>query len=107
MRKSFLTLTIITCVIAGAQASIILSEDFPYPNGNLVGNGTWLAHNGAGTNPVQVSDNKVKIVGASGTWEDVSAPLAGGPYSTSSGVVLYSRYSLIVSNAADLPTRTG
>src|SRR5262252_6384587 len=103
MKKALFILSIVACA-AGVQAGLILSDDFTYPDGNLVGNGTWLSHSAGGSQPIKVQNNQIRVANPSGSAEDDSAPLAGAPYATNSGVKLYSRYSLILSNASDIPT---
>jgi hypothetical protein len=108
MKKSIIALTILASAIS-TQASIILSDTFSYPDGGLIANsaGIWIAHSAAGSNPLQVTNGQARVVGASGSWEDVSANMAGGPYATNSGVTLYSSYTLIISNNAGLPGVAG
>src|SRR5690242_15574911 len=113
MKKHLITLSMLAGLLTStAHAVLILSDDFDsYNIGNLVGQGTWFAHSAGGSQPVQVVTNaqsannkQIKVANPAGSAEDVSVPLAGAPYATNSGVKLYSRYSLIVSNATDLPT---
>lgn len=67
---------------AAAQADVLVYETFSYPDGNLVGNGGWTAHSGAGNLPIQVISGMAQVVQpASGSAEDVNvafAPLAAG-----------------------------
>ena len=45
--KKTLILTMATLLIAsGVSAAVIVSDDFSYPDGSLVGNGTWASHSG-------------------------------------------------------------
>src|SRR2546430_2167724 len=104
MKKNLITIAVLSGILSSAHAGLILSDDFTYPDGNLVPNGAWLAHSAAGSQPVKVQNNQIRVLNPTGSGEDVSAPLAGAPYATNSGVKLYSRYSLILSNQADIPT---
>src|SRR5439155_26252892 len=108
MKKITLTVIIVMAVWGCAQAGLVLSDSFSYPDGNLtnVSGGTWYAHGNIGGIPMLVTNGMVRIAGANNA-EDDSANLSGGPYATNSGVVLYSSYTLIISNAADLPTAAG
>ncbi|MEM6297864.1 MAG: LamG-like jellyroll fold domain-containing protein [Bacteroidota bacterium] len=65
-------LTILGTSVSWGQ---LVSEDFSYPDGNLVGNGGWVAHSGGGNSPVQVSNGQISIIHASGSREDVNIPL--------------------------------
>ena len=58
-------------IAAPASASLLLSESFPYADGDLtaVSAGLWTAHSGAGTGPIQVVGGKAVV--ASGS-EDVN-----------------------------------
>src|ERR1700720_3966769 len=108
LKVAALAFAFLAGMVCSSRASLILSDTFSYADGNLtnVSGGTWYAHGNIGGSPLVVSSGQVKIVGAN-IAEDDSANLAGGPYATNSGTVLYSSYSLIYSNAADLPTSTG
>ncbi len=55
-----------------AQASVLANETFTYNNGNLVGNGGWAAHSGAGSVPVQVTSGAAVLAQGSLTREDVN-----------------------------------
>ncbi len=58
-----------------ASADVLLNETFSYGNGNLVGNGGWGAHSGAGSQPVQVDAGAIVLNQGSGSREDVSVDL--------------------------------
>lgn len=52
MRKftiGFAALTLVVAAAIPASAAVLLSEGFPYSDGNLVPNGGWANHSGAGT----------------------------------------------------------
>jgi len=55
--------------------STLQNETFTYANGNLVGNGAWSAHSGAGAMPVQVTGGAAVLTHGSGSREDVNLPL--------------------------------
>ena len=46
MKKSLMVTTSILLVAAAAFATGLLSDDFSYPDGSLVGNGGWVSHSG-------------------------------------------------------------
>ncbi len=46
MKKSLLLTTSVLLVAAVALAAVLASDDFSYPDGSLVGNGTWFNHSG-------------------------------------------------------------
>ena len=47
-------------VVNTADATVFLNETFTYPDGNLVGNGAWATHSGAGNGPIQVLGGQIK-----------------------------------------------
>jgi hypothetical protein len=68
--------TAIASLALTCSAATLVSDDFSYPDGNLVGNGLWVAHSGAGSNPVQVAGGQAVLVHGSGSREDASIPFA-------------------------------
>lgn len=78
----------------GATASLLLQEAFSYPDGNLVGNGTWTAHSGAGAIPVQVTAGQAVVQQGSGTREDVNVSLGG--FILGAGGVVYAAFDVNV-----------
>ncbi|HYE57936.1 MAG TPA: hypothetical protein VD948_05500, partial [Rhodothermales bacterium] len=87
MRTSLLlTVLGLTALVPAASAQVLIEENFPYAAGtNLTASGSWSAHSGANSNPVQVvarnltfstypstSGNAVEIKGGSGSREDVN-----------------------------------
>ena len=81
----------------GAAASLYVNEPFAYPDGNLVGNGGWTAHSGAGAVPVQVLAGEAIVAQGAGSREDVNTPLG---VTASAGTILYSAFDVSVSGAA-------
>lgn len=67
---TFLAIAVLA-VAAPAHSAVVLSETFPYANGDIttVSGGLWTAHSGAGNGPIQVSSGKAVV--ASG-FEDVN-----------------------------------
>ncbi|MCF8435276.1 MAG: T9SS type A sorting domain-containing protein [Ignavibacteriales bacterium] len=67
-------------------SQVIMQEDFNYPAGDTLNDHGWFAHSGVGLNTILVEDgslefsgyigsgigNKVKVIGGSGSREDVS-----------------------------------
>ncbi|PYJ00517.1 MAG: hypothetical protein DME25_20525, partial [Verrucomicrobia bacterium] len=109
MKKALVALTVLAGAFSGAQAGIILSDNFIYSGGTVsngvlttISGGTWYSHSGAGNVPIQVVNGRARITSGSGSREDDSLDMAGAPYATNSGVVLYSSYTLIVSNTAGI-----
>lgn len=102
-------LGIFTCVAlaSSVQAALLFSDTFNYPNGNLtsVGNPPWYSHSSSGTQPIQVTNGMMQVRGLSG--EDDSADFSATGYETNSGVVLYSSYTLVISNSVGLPNALG
>ncbi|HAV64124.1 MAG TPA: hypothetical protein DCY13_17375, partial [Verrucomicrobiales bacterium] len=62
-----------------AQGGIVLSENFTYADGPLVGNGAspWTGHSGT-AGQVDVVAGKLNLTFAES--QDVGAPLQGAPY---------------------------
>ena len=92
MKKSNLTILTVIALATGAQAAVILSDSFSYPDGAIVGApaSPWVAHSGSG--PMLISSSQLRVVSTSG--EDVNALLAGQPYTTNSAAVLYSSFTV-------------
>lgn len=63
----------VLAIAPAARASVIFSDSFAYPDGNLVGQGPWVQQGTTTTNPVQLSGGQV-LLGTSG--QDVEAPLS-------------------------------
>lgn len=72
--KMTTSLVAMACIAASAHAAPLASDAFNYPDGNLVGNGTWFAHSAAGSNPIQVSNGAIVLNQGSGSREDVTLP---------------------------------
>ncbi len=88
-------------ISASAQGALLVSDSFPYADGNLVGQtptvgGTWAAHSGAGNLPVQVSSGQIVLQQGSGSREDVNSSFDGGWTAGTSGNVVYSSFDLSV-----------
>src|SRR5262245_31754430 len=82
---------------SSANAILVSSDTFTYPNGPLVGNGGWVTHSGTTPNQVDVSGGMVNITQAE--TEDVNKPFAAFTTGT-----LYAGLSF---NFSTLPTGTG
>ncbi len=108
MAKSILTAIAGLLLITGpATAAVLVNETFNHPDGNLVGltptpgpGGTWAAHSGAGTGPIQVSGGAAVVRQATGASEDVNTAL-GTPLGA--GGKLYAGFDLTV-EATGAPT---
>jgi hypothetical protein len=62
MRKiaiGFAALTLVVAAAIPASAAVLLSEGFPYADGDLVPNGGWAIHSGAGTDIKMISGRAV------------------------------------------------
>jgi hypothetical protein len=66
-----------------AQDQTLLAESFSYAAGNItaVSSGAWIAHSGAGSNPVQVNASGAAVV-RGGSAEDVNWTLSATPLTT-------------------------
>lgn len=94
--KNKITFLLFFFICAISFGQVIVSEDFTYADGNLVGNGTWAAHSGAGTNAVQVASNQISLTHGSGTREDVNISF------TSASTVKYVGFDIIVTNGSPI-----
>ena len=87
--KTIATLTAFATGISASNAAVLVTEDFAYPDGNLVGNspssgGTWANHSGSG-NFIQVTGEKAFLEHGSGSREDANISFS----STTSGTIYY------------------
>jgi hypothetical protein len=55
---------VLLSLITSAHAAVVFSDNFAYPNGNLVGQGEWVETGGAGVNPIQVNSERVALAGS-------------------------------------------
>lgn len=79
MKKSLMMTAAVMLIAVGANADVLFSEDFSYPDGILLGNGIWVAHSGEGVTPVMVENGQAVLVMGGGTREDVNVPLGPNP----------------------------
>ncbi|HTR43520.1 MAG TPA: hypothetical protein VMH87_18055, partial [Pseudomonadales bacterium] len=83
MKKIALLFSAIVLPSSGAFATSLLSDNFnSYTDGNLAGQGPWVATSGSTATPPQVSSGVVQL-GSSG--EDVYAPLSSVVNTTGGG----------------------
>src|SRR5689334_17605380 len=95
--KLAVLLTVLTFAVS-AQAALILSDSFSYPDGAVTDapGSTWVAHSAPGNGPVQIIGGQLRVTG--GSQEDVNALLSGGPYLSNSPAVLYSSFKMRVTS---------
>src|SRR5258707_2628661 len=95
MKKAILASIVLASTLAGANASIILSDTFSYPDGDLtaVSGGLWVAHIGAGGNPIKASNGQADFQEITAAAEDLHMDLPQ-TYGTNSRFTLYSSYKL-------------
>ena len=93
---------LLVCALTGwldpLQAAVLLSDTFDYSAGSLVtvSAGTWVHHNGSITGEVDVVSGRVFLTQTE--TEDVSIPLPGEPYGSTTNVLLYTSFTLNVTN---------
>jgi len=76
MKKFFFSAVVLAASLIESQASILYQDNFDsYTPGNLVGQGVWAAHSGAGLKPVQISAGAITLQQSAGSGEDVNAAL--------------------------------
>lgn len=106
MKRTLLALTVLAGAVVGAQAGLILSDDFNYPDGGLVGapGSVWVNNSGGGSGNLLLVSNQTLIVTTSRT-EDAYRFLNGTPYLTNGPVTsLYAHFKI---KCIGLPTATG
>jgi hypothetical protein len=75
------------------STNVVFCEPFAYADGSLLTNSGFLYDNRSGTNgDCLVSGGQVQLCAARS--EDLLAPLIGGPYNKSNGVVLYASFKV-------------
>jgi hypothetical protein len=83
---------------------LIFSEDFSYPDGSLYGNGPWSFTSGTALE-TQVANGAVILSRTNSEDLNTGSGFGGGaPFASSSGVVLYSGFTL---KAGELPSPAG
>ncbi|MEM8943686.1 MAG: hypothetical protein AAGD11_00770 [Planctomycetota bacterium] len=85
------------CLNSTSSAMLVFEDDFSYSDGNLVPNGGWSAHSGAGSNSVQVSGGAINLTHGGSSREDVSVNLGIG--NIVQGVLTYT-FDLTVTDTA-------
>ena len=90
-------------VMVVPSAGVVLNEPFEYADGPATTNsaGLWANHSGI-FGQLQLSGGVLQML--SSQTEDISARLIGSPYSTSSGTILYTSFTV---NFSSLPNDTG
>jgi hypothetical protein len=106
MKKNLIIVYALAGLLSSAQAGLILSDSFTYPDTNLTSTGVWVAHSAGGANAIGVTNGQAVVRMLSASAEDDHADLSGQPYlASNAGIKLYSSYSIILSN--DLPSTNG
>jgi hypothetical protein len=73
--SSVFLVAVILMLNSTSMATILMQDNFDYPNGNLASEDSWTAYSGIGQTPVQVSNATITLYQGSGSREDVSKPL--------------------------------
>lgn len=95
--KKIASVLVFALLVSPGFATLMLSENFDsYSNGNLVGQGLWAAHSGAGVNPVQVDVGTVKLISGASA-EDVNKALGD---TMAAGDIWYSGLDVLVGSAS-------
>ena len=93
MKTKLALIIALTSIAAAVQAGSILSDDFNYPNGPIVGAAGSPWTNNSGTAGSMIVTNKELEVSTART-EDIAALLSGGPYMTNGSVpAVYSKFT--------------
>jgi hypothetical protein len=92
-------------VTVSPSLGVIFSDDFTYPDGFLLGNGTWSTTPGGTAGTLLVTNGMVQISQDLSEDMNTGSGFAGGaPFTSASGVVLYAGFTI---NAEQLPTSAG
>ena len=85
-----------------AHGSIVLSDSFTYPDGDvaIAPGSPWTVH--SGTAPVNVTNGQVQI--NFNNSADVSAPLSGSPYDTTNNPSVTALYASFKASFITLPS---
>ncbi len=94
MKKSLLLITSILLVATVALATGLLSDDFSYPDGSLVGNGGWVSHSG-NAGDLLVAGGEV-VVEHGAPSEDANVPFTPTP-----GSKLFYRFDFSVDDLGE------
>ncbi len=107
MKRCLTSLTLILLGLLRSHASLLVSDAFGYPNGNLSGaaGSPWLAHSSAGLVAVAVNTGRAIVVGGPGAREDVSLVIPGQPFAP--GGPTAALYASFVLNCSVLPNEVG
>jgi hypothetical protein len=93
-------------VTVSPSLGVVFSEPFNYPDGSLYGaSGSPWSHaspTGSGFGELQVTNGQAQL--SRSQAEDVAASLTGGPFASSSGVVLYTGFQV---SFTELPSNLG
>jgi endonuclease/exonuclease/phosphatase family metal-dependent hydrolase len=106
-RLATATLVALVAFVLTSPAAVLLSDSFAYPDGSLVtvAPTTWLHHSPSASGTGQVNVASSQLVLDSSELEDVSAYLAGQPYSSGSTTnVFYAGFTI---RFTSLPTAGG
>lgn len=96
MKKNVLALVPLLAAVANIHAATLFSDSFSNPNGNLVGQGSWLQNGASVVNPIQVTAGEVGMLA---TGQDVNAALSS-PFSLVDGTSFYIGSTINISAAS-------
>lgn len=94
MNKIILTLGAASLLVSTASAVSLVNESFSYADGNLVGQGGWTAHSGAGNKAIQVSGGAISLDQSSGSGEDVNTAFAA----IGAGEIIYAGFDFTLAS---------
>lgn len=84
------------------ELGVVRADNFDRPDGPAVdGSGLWVRHSGTEGETI-LFGHQLKL--SEGKSEDIGTTLAGGPFSLTSGAVLYASFTVL---CTDLPTGVG
>ncbi len=82
-------------IAATANATTLFSDSFSYPDGNLVGQGSWLQNGATAVNPIQASGGKATMLA---TGQDINAALSSS-FNLVDGSTFYIGSTINISSA--------
>ncbi|GAA5481776.1 PEP-CTERM sorting domain-containing protein [Haloferula sargassicola] len=96
MKASLLSTSVFLALCSTSFGTVLLTDDFSYPDGDLTTSAAWSNHSGSGSF-VQVTSQTITLVQGSGSREDVNASLG---ITMGAGETYYASFDVTVSGGS-------